>query len=38
LAESPENENVDGKVLAYADARQAAGTDIDGQPIINITV
>lgn len=38
LAESPENENVDAKVFAYANARQAAGSDIDGQPIINITV
>jgi hypothetical protein len=34
----PENETSDEKILAYADARQAAGSDIDGQPIINITV
>jgi hypothetical protein len=38
LAMSDENENVDAKVFAYADARQAAGSDIDGQPIVNITV
>lgn len=28
----------DTKVFAYADTRQAAGSDIDGQPIVNITV
>ena len=26
------------KVLTYVEARQAAGSDIDGQPIVNITV
>jgi hypothetical protein len=38
LAMSDQNENVDAKVFAYVEARQAAGSDIDGQPIINITV
>jgi hypothetical protein len=28
----------DTKIFAYADARQAAGSDIDGQPIVNITI
>jgi hypothetical protein len=32
------NKVFDTKVFAYADARQAAGSDIDGQPIVNITV
>jgi hypothetical protein len=32
------NKMFDTKIFAYADARQAAGSDIDGQPIVNITI
>jgi hypothetical protein len=38
LAMGPENDAVDAKVFAYVEARQAAGSDIDGQPIIDITI